>query len=217
MMNMNNMNNPMMNMNMVNMNNINNPMMNMNMMNMNNPMMNMNNPMMNINMMNMNNPMMNMNMMNMNNPMMNMNMMNLYQNNLSNSGKLSNNMDNAPKKQNSKLGRLPRDKSTSYYTIPDNNNNYFNIIFTTPSGNKTNINAPVNFTLYNLLCKYMEKIGLGPNLICNGIYFLYDGRKLKKEDYNKPISTFFNNTNAATVIVLDAGNLIGAYFFDKIL
>ena len=164
----------MMNMNMMNMNN---PMLNMNMMNMNNPMMNLNNPMMNMNnlMMNMNNPMMNMN-----NPMMNMNMMNLFQNNLSNSGNFSNNMNNAPKKNNSKLGRLPRDKSTNYYTIPDNNGNYFNIIFTTPSGNKTNVNAPVNITLYDLLCKYMEKIGLGPNLICNGIYFLYDGRKLKK-------------------------------------
>ena len=97
--------------------------MNMNMMNMNEPMMNMNNPMMN-----MNNPMMNMNMMNMNmnNPMMNMNMMNLFQNNLSNSGNFSNNTNNAPKKNNSKLGRLPRDKSTNYYTIPDNNGDYFN-------------------------------------------------------------------------------------------
>ena len=210
------MNNPMMNINnpMMNMNNpmmnMNNPMMNMNLMNANNPMIYTNSPMMN-----MNNPMMNMNMMNMNNPMMNINMMNmmsLFQNNLSGGGNSSNYTNNSQMKNNSKLGRLPRDKSTNYYSpfIHENNDNYFNIVFSTPSGNKTIIGAPPNINVYELLCKYMEKIGLGPNLISNGIYFLYGGRKLKKEDYNVLISQFFLNANTTHIIVLDAGNLIGA-------
>ena len=195
------------NMNMMN----NNPMMNMNnpmMMNMNSPMvMNMNNPMM----MDMNNPMMNMNMMNMmNNAMMNMNMMNLYQNNLSNSGNFSDNKNSSTKKNKSSLGRLPRDQVTTNYTpfIQDNNGINFNIVFSTPSGNKTIIKTPVNIKVNDLLYKYMEKIGLGPNLIGNGIYFLYDGRKLKDEDYNILVKNCFQD--GAHIIVLDAGNLIGA-------
>ena len=203
---------------------MNNPMMNINMMNMNNPMMNMNminNSMNNMNMMNMNMMNMNIPMINMNNPMINnnmVNMMNLYQNNLSNNGNFQNNMNNAQNINNSALGRLPRDKSTNFYN-PFNQNintNYLNIVFATPSGNKVIISAPVNINIYDLLCKYMERISLGPNLICNGIYFLYDGRKLKKEDYNRLVSEFFNNTNAPTVVVLDAGNLIGALNYNII-
>ena len=158
----------------------------------------------NMNIMANNNPMMmNMNMMNnmnlVNNPMMNMNIMNFFQN-----------MNNVPKNKNTNLGRLPRDKATTNYTpfILDNNSINFNVVFSTPSGNRTNINTPIDIKVIDLLGKYMEKIGLGPNLIGNGIYFLYDGRKLKKEDYNNLVGGCFQD--GANIIVLDAGNLIGA-------
>ena len=196
---MNNMNNPMM------MNNMNNPMMMNNMfnpmmMNMNNPMMmNMNNPMM----MNMNNLMM---MMNMNNPMMMMNMMNLSNNNVQNN---SNNSTTIKSKNNPQLGRLPREKTTVQYNANINNNSIqYNIIFSTPAGHRVIIKTPNNIKIYDLLCLYMERVGLGPNLIGNGIYFLFDGRKLKEIDYNKLVKDFFQDR--ASLIVIDAGNLIGA-------
>ena len=203
---MNNMNNQMM---MNNLNNANNPMM---MNNMNNPMMmnNMNNPMMMNNMymnnpmmMNMNNMMMNMNM---NNPMMMMNLMNFSNNNLQN----NENNSTVKRKSNTALGRLPREKITEQFN-PNIGNNYsvkYNLIFSTPAGHRVIITTPIDIKIYDLLCLYMERVSLGPNLIGKGIYFLYDGRKLKEKDYNKLVKDFFQDR--ASLIVLDAGNLIGA-------
>ena len=189
------------------MNNMYNPMM----MNMNNPMMmnmNMNNPMMN---MNMNNPMMmnnmyNLMMMNMNNPMMIMNMMNLSNNNVQNN---INNSTIIKGKNNPQLGRLPREKTTIQYKANINNNSTkSNLIFSTPAGHRTSITTPNNIKIYDLLCLYMERVGLGPNLIGNGIYFLFNGRKFKEVDYNKLVKDLFQDRSS--LIVIDAGNLIGA-------
>ena len=55
----------------------------------------------------------------------------------------------------------------------------------------------------------MARVNLGPNLIEKGIYFLFGGRKLKKVDYEKKVKDIFLNN--ANVIVIDEGNLIGAY------
>ena len=190
------MNNPMMMNNPMAINNsmmMNNPMMMNNQMMMNNPMM-MNNQMLMNNQMMMNNPMM----MNMYNNMMPMN--NVNQNNLFNGNNNINNMNNS---NNNQLGRLPRNKITQ--SVGGGN---FNIIFSTPSGHKTNLQTSGNITIIELLRQYMERIGLSKDLIFNGIYFLYNGRKLKEEDGNKIVGTFLRMNSQ--VVVLDAGNLIGA-------
>ena len=108
-----------------------------------------------------------------------------------------------------KLGRLPRGKETvNYDPFMGYNGPKINLMFETPSGHKTNIACPINIKVYDLLCQYTLKVGLGPNVIGNGIYFLYNGRRLGKSFYNTQVDKVF--TVGEKVVVIDAGNLIGA-------
>ena len=94
-----------------------------------------------------------------------MNMMNLSNNNVQNN---SNNSTTIKGKNNSQLGRLPREKKTVQYNANINNNSIkYNIIFSTPAGHRTIITTPNNIKIYDLLCLYMERVRLGPNLIGN--------------------------------------------------
>ena len=222
-MNMNNMNNNNMSMNNMNMNNMNMNNMNMNNMNMNNMNMNMNNNMNNMNMnMNMNN-MNNMNNINnINNQMMMQNLfldfysktMAIYQmfnqfKQINNSMKKINIVQGGSQGNSKKLGRLPRGKETvNYDPFMGYNGPKINLMFETPSGHKTNIACPINIKVYDLLRQYTFKVGLGPNVIGNGIYFLYNGRRLGKSFYNTQVNQVF--TFGEKVVVIDAGNLIGA-------
>ena len=198
--NMNNFNQMNMNMNM----NMNNP--NFNQMNMNYPM-NINNP--NFNQMNMNNC----NQMNMNMNMMNfmMNYMTLY--NLFN--KNQNNIYNMEmmRKSKTQVGSkksLPRDKGTiSHMLFPQNNGPRYNIDFQTPAGFKVLMSVPINAKIGEILLEYLSVVGLGPNVLEEGIYFLFNGNKIKQSDYNITASNF--GINALThIIVIDTKNLIGA-------
>jgi hypothetical protein len=108
-----------------------------------------------------------------------------------------------------KLGRLPRGKEiVNYDPFMGNNGPKINLMFETPSGHKTNIACPINIKVYDLLCQYTSKVGLGPNVIGNGIYFLYNGRRLGKSFYDSQVDQVF--TVGEKVVVIDAGNLIGA-------
>ena len=219
--NMNNMNMYMNNMNMNMNNNMNmnmNPNMYMNNMNMNMNNMNMNN----MNMNNMNNMNMNMNNMNnINNQMMMQNFLNFYSktmalyqmfnqmNQINNSMNRINIVQGGSQNNTKKLGRLPRGNGTDNYDpFMGYKGPKMNLLFETPSGHKTNIACPINIKVYDLLCQYISKVGLGPNVIGNGIYFLYNGRRLGKSFYDSQVDQVF--TVGGKVVVIDYGNLIGA-------
>ena len=227
-MNMGNNMNPMNGMNMGNnmnqMNNM-NPMNSMNMGNSMNPMNNMNmgmNPMNNMNMGNNINPMNNMNMNNfitMNTGMNNLNdpmavqfnmlmqqFVNLQQNMMNTFV-----MNNA-KSNNNSSDRLPKGKGETYV---DPFANYpgdrINIIFQTPKGHKTTISAPLHVTVHEVLVQYIRKLGLGPAVLYDGFYFLYNGAKLSVRDEKKLVSDLSTiGQSNVYVIVLDTKNLIGA-------
>ena len=188
----------------------------MNMNNMNN--MNMNN--MNMNNMNMNNMNMN-NMNNINNQMMMQNFLNFYSktmalyqmfnqmNQINNSMNRINIVQGGSQNNTKKLGRLPRGNGTDNYDpFMGYKGPKMNLLFETPSGHKTNIACPINIKVYDLLCQYISKVGLGPNVIGNGIYFLYNGRRLGKSFYDSQVDQVF--TFGEKVVVIDYGNLIGA-------
>ena len=197
-----NINNQMMNQNN---NQINNQNMNIQNYNLNNQMINQNNY--NLNNQNMNNPI---------NPIYNSEFIkktkelyDLYgrKNNL-----IQNNMIAFRQNENSQLERLPRNKNVnqyynnSFHHINDSKYN-FNINFTTASGYSTILTVDHNIKVYDLLTKYMKKINLSPSLIGNGLYFIYNGSKIKNDDYNRLIKDFFKKNSS--IIVIDSGNLIG--------
>ena len=229
-MNMGNNMNPMNGMNMGNnmnqMNNM-NPMNSMNMGNNMNPMNNMNmgmNPMNNMNMGNNINPMNNMNMNNfitmntgmnnLNDPMaVQFNMLMQQFVNLQQSMNMMNTfvMNNA-KSNNNSSDRLPKGKGETYV---DPFANYpgvrLNIIFQTPKGHKTTISAPLHVTVHEVLVQYIRKLGLGPAVLYDGFYFLFNGAKLSVRDEKKLVSDLSTiGQSNVNVIVLDTKNLIGA-------
>ena len=227
-MNMGNNMNPMNGMNMGNnmnqMNNM-NPMNSMNMGNSMNPMNNMNmgmNPMNNMNMgmnpmnnMNMNNFItMNTGMNNLNDPMaVQFNMLMQQFVNLQQSMNMMNTfvMNNA-KSNNNSSDRLPKGKGETYV---DPFANYpgdrINIIFQTPKGHKTTISAPLHVTVHEVLVQYIRKLGLGPAVLYDGFYFLFNGAKLSVRDEKKLVSDLSPTGQLnVNVIVLDTKNLIGA-------
>ena len=199
-----------------NMNNqmyMNNQMMN-NQMNMNNQMM--------YNQMNMNSPMMN-NQMNMNPQMMNnqanVNMMNFMMNymtlyKLFNKNNNQNNVNNMEieRKSNTMINRksLPRNNNMISHTIsPEYNGPRFNVDFQTPAGFKVIMHVPINAKILNILLEYLSTVGLGPDILGKGIFFLYNGNKIRKEDYDKTAQNFGIN-DFSHIIVIDTKNLIGA-------
>ena len=104
-------------------------------------------------------------------------------------------------------------------TIPNllNNNNKIcgksnvrnmNIVFINAKCHKITISIPCNVKVYDLLCKYMKKIGLNPNLIGKEKIFLYNTIKLTQNDYNKLVQNTLYDM--AYILVLDTKNLIGA-------
>ena len=93
---------------------------------------------------------------------------------------------------------------------PGNNNGLrITIIFITPAQQKVSVITPINKTLEEVLIEYVLKVGVGPNLIGNGLYFLYNGQKFKKEDYNKTLNQI-GLINMSNIIVIDPNFVIGA-------
>jgi len=220
-----NMNNP------IPMNMMNNPMN----MNFNNPMdnfMNMNNPMNNNNMMN--NPMdkMNLFMINtmnnhnmMNNPMNNMNLFMI--NTMNNLAKVYNSMKNSNNNVNKmeivNKNMLKNDTNNSnnnnlnkkdidYHIVDPENEDIIirmTIVFITPAGFKVMLNTPRNKALWEILLEYVIKVGVGPNLLLNGLCFLFNGKKLTKADYIK-IPDQIGIKDMANIIVIDPKFVLGA-------
>ena len=183
-------------------------------MNMNNNQMNMNNNQMNMNnnQMNMNNNQMNMmNLMMMANCMNNMNKLvetfnNLNKNNINNQAKNNNN------KNNKRKGILPNKDdrfNVSNNAFPEIPGNRINIIFNTSTGHTFTLIVPEKVRIGLIFREYAQKVNISPNLINNGIYFLFNGRKFKNEAFNQ-LPEDFGVEDRSTILVVDTKNFIGA-------
>jgi len=203
-------------MNMMNNNQMN--MMNNNQMNMNNNPMNMNN-----NQLNMNNNQMNMNNNQMNNNnnqmfMMNLVMLNCMNNmnklvetfnklNTNNNGN-STTRNNINKKNNNKKRILPNSDekfNVSNIAFPEIPGNRINIIFHTSTGHIFTLIVPEKVSIGLIFREYVQKVNIGPNLINNGIYFLFNGKKFKNQEFNQ-LPEYFGLTDHSTILVVDTKN-----------
>ena len=128
-----------------------------------------------------------------------------------NKNNIQNNITASRQTKKSQLERLPRNtKFNQHYNhfFHQINDSKLNFRFTTASGYTTVLIEHNNIKVYDLLCQYMIKINLSTNLIGNGICFIYNGSKIKKDHYNKLIKDFFKTDS--NIIVIDSGNLIGS-------
>ena len=164
---------------------------------------------------------------------MNMNMFNVMMNYLQQYWMMQNNMNNMNNTQNfmnnsfNKMTIIPNEsinkgsqtQKFSKSFLPKINTQFqplypgctgelINIFFQTPTGHKINMLTPCDAKIKDLLVQYVLKIGLGPNVIDEAIYFLYGGGKLKKNEkktlYEK------NIINGAVIIVIDKQGVMGA-------
>lgn len=83
-----------------------------------------------------------------------------------------------------------------------------NITFTTQKGQKMNIVCPLNMKIKDLLVQYVLRLGLGPNVLGDSLFFLFNGAKMNKNDER---SVFDLGLNAGSnIIVLDLKGVIGS-------
>jgi ABC-type transport system involved in Fe-S cluster assembly fused permease/ATPase subunit len=155
----------------------------------------------------------------MNNMMMNllmiqtMNNLTKVYNSMKNSNNNVNKMEivNKNNVNNSNNSNQLNKKDVTYHMVDPENTNIIRItiVFITPAGYKVILNVPANKNLGQILLEYVAKVGVGPNLLQNGLYFLFNGQKLTKADYNKTLSQIGIN-DMANIIVIDPKFVIGA-------
>ena len=144
---------------------------------------------------------------------MNMNMFNLMMFYLQQNMIQNNNNNNRiipvmPDNNISKSQVLPRKKNEFFDPYPGTSGEKINLFFETPAGHKVNMLVPVDAKMKDILVQYVLKLNLGPNVIDNSIYFLYGGKKIKKNE-NRKVSDM-NILNGAIVIVIDKKGVMGA-------
>ena len=106
-------------------------------------------------------------------------------------------------------GILPRGKGIyNFNAFPEKGGNKINIFFQAPTGHKINMLVPDTSRMKDVLEKYVLRIGLGPEVIDNAVYFLYGGNKIKKNE-KRTIREMFM-LNGAVIIVIDKKGVIGA-------
>ena len=138
------------------------------------------------------------NMSNQNNQNQNkMNFVNVSNNEARNGGILSNNMPN-----------ISIDASSPFDSSPK-----VNIILNTMKGHKTNIVASYNMKIKDLLLLYVQKLGLGPAVMGDSLFFLFNGQKI---DINEQRTVYdLGLHNGGQIVVLDIKGVIGAKIFIK--
>ena len=151
--------------------------------------------------------------MNMTNQMMNfmMNCMALY--NFFNNMKRNNynTMEmHKPSIKGGKRQRLPRkQEKITHMVFPQYQGNRYNIDFQTSAGHKVMMSVPINSKIGDILLEYIAVVGIGPGVIENGIYFVFNGNKITKKDYNKTLTEMGIST-LSHILVIDSQNLIAA-------
>lgn len=105
-------------------------------------------------------------------------------------------------------GTMPSNIPTGTYDPFPNSNNKLNIAFTTQKGQKMIIVIPRDSPVKELLKMYVLRCGLGPAVLNNSIFFVYNGLKINNFE-QKSCGEFFN-FSGANIVVLDTKNIIGA-------
>ena len=95
----------------------------------------------------------------------------------------------------------------AYNPFP-NSNNKINISFITQKGKKMIIVVPKELKVKELLKMYVLRIGLGPGVLKDAIYFIYNG--LKVDNYEEREVGDFFGFNGTNIVVLDTKEIIGA-------
>ena len=102
------------------------------------------------------------------------------------------------------------EKLMSQINPAQNNTNIF-ITFTTNSGAKEIVQVPKNIRINELLKTYMKKIGLENHLFDDDISFLYNAKKIDKNDTREISHPAINIGNNSFIFVLDLNHKIGNY------
>jgi len=173
-----------------------------------------NNYVMNNNMNLLNNMALQNNMLMYNNMMNLLNFYNFYSNNINNNNNNTTTRLTYVKQYSNKnigqKGILPREKRTDQYNVnfPGTHGNKINLFFQTPASFRVNLVVPEDAKMSDVLVQYVLKINLGPEVIDKDIYFLFGGRKLKKNE-RKTLQQLFI-MDSSVIIVVDKSGILGA-------
>jgi len=174
-----------------------------------------NNYVMNNNMNLLNNMALQNNMLMYNNMMNLLNFYNFYSNNINNNNNNNTTTRLTYVKQysNKNIGQkgiLPREKRTDQYNVnfPGTHGNKINLFFQTPASFRVNLVVPEDAKMSDVLVQYVLKIKLLPEVIDKDIFFLFGGRKLKKNERKTLQQLFIMDTSV--IIVVDKSGILGA-------
>ena len=106
-------------------------------------------------------------------------------------------------------GILPKNIQGGNYDVsPYDNSLKTNICFITQKGQKMNIICPYNMKVRDLFIKYVQRLGLGPGVMGDSLFFLFNGQKI---DLNEERTVFdIGLQNGGHIVVLDVKEVIGA-------
>ena len=150
---------------------------------------------------------MNMNQMNMN--QMNMNQMNINQKN-SNQNKM-NFIKVSPLEAKNRTNVLKNIPNINFdASSPFDNSPKANIVFNTQKGQVTNLIASYNMKVKDLLLTYVTKLGLGPGVMGESLFFLFNGQKLNFKEEKTVFEIGLHN--GGHIVVLDKKEVIGAKY-----
>ena len=148
----------------------------------------------------------------------------MYPNNFGNFGQMGNNMNIEPidlinhlqnqnyimeeqiKKNNNLIEKLKSQIKSAQ------NNNIVVVDFTATSGLRVRVEVPKNIRINELLKTYMKKIGLENHLFDDDIVFLYNAKKIDKNDTREISHPPYNIINNSHITVYDISNKIGIYY-----
>ena len=105
-------------------------------------------------------------------------------------------------------GTFSANNQSGTYDPYPNSNNKINISFTTQKGNKIIIVIPRELPVKDLLVKYVLRMGLGPGVLKNKLFFVYNGLRVNNYE-EKAVGDFFG-FSGTNIIVMDTENIIGA-------
>ena len=100
--------------------------------------------------------------------------------------------------------------SSLVLTSPNDNSPKINVTFTTQKGNRMNIVCSHNMKIKDLFIKYITRLGLGPNVMGDSIFFLFNGKKLSQNDNRELNQLGFTVNAGANIVVVDTKDIIGA-------
>ena len=149
----------------------------------------------------------NMNQMNMN--QMNMNQMNMNQNN-TNQNKM-NFIKVSPLEAKTRTNVLKNIPNINFdASSPLDNSPKTNIVFNTQKGQVTNLIASYNMKVKDLLLTYVIKLGLGPGVMGESLFFLFNGQKLNLNEEKTVYEIGLHN--GGHIVVLDKKEVIGVKY-----